>query len=175
VTLDNGSALVADLVVAGIGVRPLTELAESLGARTERGILVNEYLETSVPGIFAAGDLARWPYALTGEQIRVEHWVVAQRQGRAAALNLLGRQQPYLDVPFFWSAHYDVVIAYVGHASSWDRLEVQGSIEERAATVRFLRAGALLAAATVFRDTESLEIEAEMEKRMQEAAVSWRQ
>ncbi len=175
VTLDNGSALVADLVVAGIGVRPLTELAESAGARTKRGILVNEYLETSVPGIFAAGDLARWPYALTGEQIRVEHWVVAQRQGKAAALNLLGRRQPYLDVPFFWSAHYDVVIAYVGHASSWDRIELQGSIEERAATVRFLRAGALLAAATIFRDTESLQIEAEMEKRMQEAAVSWRQ
>ncbi|HSL72268.1 MAG TPA: FAD-dependent oxidoreductase [Longimicrobiales bacterium] len=167
VTLDNGEVLAADLVVAGIGVRPVTELAESAGLQVDRGILVDEFLETSVPGIYAAGDLARWPYAATGEQIRVEHWVVAQRQGRAAAFNILGRRQPFSAVPFFWSAHYDVVIAYVGHASSWDRIEIDGDIAARDCTVRYLRADQLLAAATIFRDRESLEIEAEMEKRLQ--------
>ena len=166
VTLDNGEVLAADLVVAGIGVRPVTELAESAGLQVDRGILVDEFLETSVPGIYAAGDLARWPYAATGEQIRVEHWVVAQRQGRAAAFNMLGRKQPFSAVPFFWSAHYDVVIAYVGHASSWDRIDIDGDIAARDCTVRYLRADQLLAAATIFRDRESLEIEAEMEKRL---------
>jgi apoptosis-inducing factor 3 len=173
VTLDNGEELSADLVVAGIGVRPNTELAETAGLQTDKGITVDEYLETSVPGIFAAGDLARWPYALSGERIRVEHWVVAQRQGRAAALNILGRQEPFTSIPFFWSAHYDVTIAYVGHASSWDQLEVDGSPDARDCTVRYLRGGNLLAAASIFRDRESLQIEAEMEKRMKTLELEW--
>jgi apoptosis-inducing factor 3 len=166
VTLDDGTVLEADLVVAGIGVRPATELAEAVGARADRGILVDEYLETSVKGIFAAGDLARFPYRGTGEAIRVEHWVVARRQGKAAALNLLGRREPYHDIPFFWSAHYDVVIAYVGHASRWDRIDVEGSIEGHDATLRFIRDGRMIAAATIFRDRESLEIEVELERRV---------
>jgi NADPH-dependent 2,4-dienoyl-CoA reductase/sulfur reductase-like enzyme len=166
VTLDDGTRLDADLVVAGIGVKPSTELAESVGAQLDRGIVVDEFLETSVPGIFAAGDPARFQYRGTGERIRVEHWVVARRQGQAAALNLLGRREPYEDVPFFWSAHYDVVIAYVGHASSWDRIEVEGSLENRDATLRFLREDRMIAAATIFRDRESLEIEVELERRV---------
>jgi NADPH-dependent 2,4-dienoyl-CoA reductase/sulfur reductase-like enzyme/nitrite reductase/ring-hydroxylating ferredoxin subunit len=173
VILDDDTIVDADLVVAGIGVRPDLMLAEAAGLSTDRGILVDGYLETSVPGIFAAGDLARWPMADTHERVRVEHWVVAQRQGKAAALNMLGRRQPYLDVPFFWSAHYDVVIAYVGHAEKWDRLEVTGDIAQRDATVRFIRDDRTIAAATIFRDRESLEIEVELEKRMQRAGMAW--
>jgi NADPH-dependent 2,4-dienoyl-CoA reductase/sulfur reductase-like enzyme len=173
VTLDNGEELTADLVVAGIGVRPNTELAETAGIQTDKGIAVDEYLETSVPGIFAAGDLARWPYALSGDRIRVEHWVVAQRQGRVAALNILGRQERFTSIPFFWSAHYDVTIAYIGHASSWDKLEIDGSADARDCTARYFRDGKLLAAATIFRDRESLEIEAEMEKHMKALELEW--
>jgi 3-phenylpropionate/trans-cinnamate dioxygenase ferredoxin reductase subunit len=173
VTLDDGQQLRCDMVVAGIGVRPSTELAESAGVQVDKGILVDEFLETSVPGIFAAGDLARWPFPLTGERIRVEHWALAQQQGRAAALNMIGQRSPFTTVPFFWSAHYDVTIAYVGYASSWDKHEVEGSPAAHDCTVRYWREGNLIAAASIFRDRENLEIEAEMEKRMQAMELEW--
>jgi NADPH-dependent 2,4-dienoyl-CoA reductase/sulfur reductase-like enzyme/nitrite reductase/ring-hydroxylating ferredoxin subunit len=169
VTLDDGSKLSADLVVAGIGVRPVTDLAEAAGLEVDQGILVDEYLQTSVPGIYAAGDLARWPYADTGERVRIEHWVVAQRQGAAVARNMLGRQEPYRDVPFFWSAHYDVVIAYVGNTTSWDKLEIEGELAATDCMVRYIRGGRTVAAASIFRDRESLQIEADIEQRMKGA------
>jgi NADPH-dependent 2,4-dienoyl-CoA reductase/sulfur reductase-like enzyme/nitrite reductase/ring-hydroxylating ferredoxin subunit len=163
VLLANGDALEADIVVAGIGVRPATALAEAAGLALDRGVVVDEYLQTSVPGIFAAGDIARWPDARTGQKIRVEHWVVAERQGQVAARNMLGGKQPCAFVPFFWSRHYDVSISYVGHAEQWDQVEVDGNLSDKRFRMRMLRAGKLLAVVTVGRHRDSLRAELELE------------
>ncbi len=163
-TLEGGTVLEADLVVAGVGVRPRVELAEASGLALDRGVSVDAYLETSSPGIFAAGDIARWPNSHSGAAIRVEHWVVAERQGQIAALNMLGRRERYADAPFFWSQHYDVPINYVGHAETWDELAVEGDIAARDCLVRMKRQGRTLAAASIFRDVQSLEAEVSMER-----------
>jgi NADPH-dependent 2,4-dienoyl-CoA reductase/sulfur reductase-like enzyme len=164
VHLENGQSIEADLVVVGIGVRPRLELAENAGLRVDRGVAVDEYLETRAPGIFAAGDIARWPDPHSGENIRVEHWVVAERQGQAAALNMLGERKPFTQVPFFWSQHYDVPINYVGHAESWDEIQIDGDIKKKDCTLRFKHNGRVAAVASIFRDLESLQAEVAMER-----------
>jgi NADPH-dependent 2,4-dienoyl-CoA reductase/sulfur reductase-like enzyme/nitrite reductase/ring-hydroxylating ferredoxin subunit len=163
VRLKGGTTLAADLVVVGIGVRPRIELAERAGLKLDRGVAVNEYLETSVPGIFAAGDIARWPDPHTGDNLRIEHWVVAERQGQTVARNILGQRQRFSEVPFFWSQHYDVPINYVGHAEKWDDLDIEGNIEARDCLVRYRRNGKVLAVASIFRDMDNLKEEAAME------------
>src|SRR5262249_8265267 len=130
----------------------------------DRGLVVNARLETSAPGIFAAGDVARWPDPHSGQAIRVEHWVVAERQGQTAALNMLGHGQVYDAVPFFWSQHYDMPINYVGHAEKWDEAVVEGDIAAKACLVRYKLGGRTLAAASIYRDVASLQAEVAMER-----------
>ena len=163
-TLKSGGKLAADLVVVGVGVRPRTQLAERAGLKVDRGVMVDEYLETSAPGIFAAGDIAKWPDRHSGEALRIEHWVVAERQGQAAARNMLGRRGPFAEVPFFWSQHYDVPINYVGHAAKWDRLEIDGDIKGRDCVARYRAGSKVLAVASIYRDTDSLKAEVAMER-----------
>ena len=164
VVLKSGKTLSADLVVAGVGVRPRTQLAESAGIALDRGVLVDTLLKTNAPDVFAAGDIARWPDPHSGDNIRVEHWVVAERQGAAAALNMLGERAPFIDVPFFWSQHYDVPINYVGHAEIWDEIAIEGDIAGRDCLVRYKRNGRSLAFASIYRDQQSLEAEVAMEQ-----------
>ena len=163
VALTGGQSIQADFIVLGVGVRPSISLAEQAGLKMDRGIVVNEYLETSAPGVFAAGDSARWPDPHTNDRIRVEHWVVAERQGQTAAKNMLGMRQKFEGVPFFWSQHYDVQINYVGHAENWDTIEVDGDIEKRDCSVSYKRDRRTLAVVTISRDLKSLAAELEME------------
>lgn len=163
VILESGERLACDLVVVGVGVRPRTALAESAGLDVDHGVMVNEYLQTSVANIYAAGDIARWPDPLSGERIRVEHWAVAQSQGQAAARNMLGAKQAYTRTPFFWSQHYDAAINYVGHAVHWDRIDTDGDASNYDFSARFVDAGRTAALATIYRDVESLKEEAAMD------------
>jgi 3-phenylpropionate/trans-cinnamate dioxygenase ferredoxin reductase subunit len=170
VVLEDGR-IDGDLVIMGVGVQPEVTLAAKGGLAIDRGILVDEQFRTSAPGIWAAGDVARFPYPFTQELVRIEHWVVAEQQGQAAALSMLGRGSRFDRVPFFWSAHYDVTIGYVGHAESWDRLDRSGDPALGDAAFAFRRAGRTLAVAAIGRDQLLLQAEAALE-RGDEAALA---
>jgi NADPH-dependent 2,4-dienoyl-CoA reductase/sulfur reductase-like enzyme len=163
VTLSDATNVQADFLVLGVGVRPSVTLAEQAGLKVDQGIAVNEYLETSCPGVFAAGDIARWPDSHSGQQVRVEHWVVAERQGQVAARNILGYRESFDAVPFFWTQQFDVALKYVGHSEKWDAVEIDGSLEARNCAVSYKQGGKTVALATIGRDFQSLQYEAAME------------
>jgi NADPH-dependent 2,4-dienoyl-CoA reductase/sulfur reductase-like enzyme/nitrite reductase/ring-hydroxylating ferredoxin subunit len=162
--LDDGHEVAADFVLAGIGVRPRDQLAADAGLEVGHGILVDRFLETRAPGIFAAGDVASYPDPLNGERIRVEHWVHAERQGQAAAANLLGAGKPFTAVPFFWTEQYGRSLRYVGRARDWDEIRLDGAIFQGAFTARYYSAGQLRASASLGRDHAALEDERELER-----------
>ena len=164
IVLNDGTKLDADFVVVGVGVRPVDDLARAAGLAVENGVTVDEYLMTSANGIYAAGDIAAWPDRRSGQRLRVEHWVVAQRQGETAARNMLGVREKFTAVPFFWTHQFDVTINYVGHASASDDIRIDGDLERRDCTIRYERGGRLLAAATMSRDLENLKAELELER-----------
>ncbi|MBS0577382.1 MAG: FAD-dependent oxidoreductase [Proteobacteria bacterium] len=157
VILSNGTVLAADLVVLGIGVKPRVELAAAAGLAVDRGILVDARLQTAVAGVYAAGDVARWPGGPDGQSARVEHWVVAERQGQVAAANMLGADETYRDVPFFWSAHHELTVRYAGYAPEWDEVLIEGDLAAHDALLRYRKHGKTLAVAAIGRDRQVLE------------------
>jgi NADPH-dependent 2,4-dienoyl-CoA reductase/sulfur reductase-like enzyme len=154
VKLDDGTVVPADVVVMGVGVRPNTALAEAAGLKVDKGVVVDACLRTSAPNVYAAGDIARFPFAAASA--RIEHWVVAQRQGQAVARNMLGGGEPFRAVPFFWSQHYDVPVNYVGNSEGFDAVTVSGSIEKRDCLVAYKKGGKVVAVASIYRDRDSL-------------------
>jgi 3-phenylpropionate/trans-cinnamate dioxygenase ferredoxin reductase component len=131
VRTSDGRELDCDFVVVGIGVEPRTRLAGEAGLKLDNGILVDEHLQTSVPGVFAAGDVANADHPLYGEHLRVEHWANALNQGPAAARNMLDERIPYERLPYFFSDQYDVGMEYTGFARSWDRVVFRGDPQSR--------------------------------------------
>jgi NADPH-dependent 2,4-dienoyl-CoA reductase/sulfur reductase-like enzyme len=164
VEIGDGVSVDAEMVIMGVGVSPRTSLAQAAGMKVNNGVVVNEALRTNAPDVFAAGDVARYPEPVSGEPARIEHWVVAERQGQAVARSMLGIGGTYREAPFFWSQHYDVQISYVGHAPSWDECEIRGSLEKHDACAIYRRNGKTLAVATVGRDRLSLQVEAAFEQ-----------
>jgi NADPH-dependent 2,4-dienoyl-CoA reductase/sulfur reductase-like enzyme/nitrite reductase/ring-hydroxylating ferredoxin subunit len=163
--LDDNTRIDADIVIAGVGVRPNLELAASAGILVDNGIAVNEFLETSVRDVFAAGDVARWPDAYSDARLRVEHWVVAERQGQVVARNMLGHRDRFDDIPFFWSAHYDKLsIQYTGHVEHWDETRIDGDVMKLDCAVSYMVGGKLRAMATINRDRQNLQAEIGMER-----------
>jgi NADPH-dependent 2,4-dienoyl-CoA reductase/sulfur reductase-like enzyme/nitrite reductase/ring-hydroxylating ferredoxin subunit len=163
VEFGDGQFVEAEMVIVGVGVSPRTSFAKAAGIEVDNGVAVDATLRTNAPGVYAAGDVARYPEPVSGERARIEHWVVAERQGQAVARSMLGIGGPFREAPFFWSQHYDVTIAYVGHAPTRDTCEIRGDLEKRDACAIYRRGGKAIAAVTIGRDLLSLKVEAAFE------------
>jgi NADPH-dependent 2,4-dienoyl-CoA reductase/sulfur reductase-like enzyme/nitrite reductase/ring-hydroxylating ferredoxin subunit len=164
VELADGQSVTADMVIVGVGVEPRTSLARAAGLQVDNGIVVGDKLQTSAQDIFAAGDVARYVDFVSGEPARIEHWVVAERQGQAVARSMLGLDGQFHQTPFFWSQHHDVTISYTGHAATWDNCEIKGNLEKNDACAVYRSKGKVLAIATINRDLLGLRVEAAMEQ-----------
>jgi NADPH-dependent 2,4-dienoyl-CoA reductase/sulfur reductase-like enzyme/nitrite reductase/ring-hydroxylating ferredoxin subunit len=155
----------ADFVLVGIGVQPRLHVARCAGAELDNGVIVDSSMQTSVPGIYAAGDIAAYPDPASGERMRIEHWVVAERQGEVAAANMLGIKRHFDSAPFFWSEQFGTALRYVGHASKWDQVLVDGDIDSDSFVIRYFNEGVHCATATIGRDVDNLEDELALESK----------
>ena len=158
--LANGETLAVDALLVGIGVRPRIQLADAAGLKIENGIVVDDRLRTAAAGVYAAGDVARYPHG--GGMARVEHWVHAQRQGQCVADNLLGADRAFTDPPFFWTHHYGIDLRYLGHGSGWNRVEVDGDPAANDCLARYYRDDVLVAAAAIGRDRALLALQVQL-------------
>jgi 3-phenylpropionate/trans-cinnamate dioxygenase ferredoxin reductase component len=149
VKLDDGRTVNADFVVVGVGVVPRTELAETAGITVDNGITVNAQLQTSVPGVFAAGDVANAFHPFYGRRLRVEHWANALNQPAVAAQAMLGKPASYERLPYFFSDQYDVGMEYTGHATTWDEVVLRGETDTREFIAFWLQDGRVLAGMNV--------------------------
>lgn len=151
VRTQGGRVMACDFVVVGLGIEPSTEVVAGSAVRLENGIIVDEYCQTSVAGVYAAGDVANHYHPVFDRQIRVEHWQHAIKHGQAAARSMLGSQKPYEEVYWFWSDQYHSTLQYAGFATDWDELIVQGSLQKRTFVAFYLKGGRILAAVGMSR------------------------
>jgi NADPH-dependent 2,4-dienoyl-CoA reductase/sulfur reductase-like enzyme/nitrite reductase/ring-hydroxylating ferredoxin subunit len=158
VTFESGERIDADLVVVGVGVKPVTAFLKGVTLHTDGGVVVDEYMRAG-DGIFAAGDIAHFPSSQTGEGQRIEHWRTALQQGRIAAHNMCGKDISYQGVPFFWTNQFDVGMVYVGHATKWDEIIYQGNVSARDFLAFYIAGDRVLAVAGMNRDQEMATIE----------------
>jgi 3-phenylpropionate/trans-cinnamate dioxygenase ferredoxin reductase subunit len=150
-TTARGRRIECDFVVVGLGVEPVTDLLADTGAEIDNGVVVDEYLRTGVEGIYAAGDVANHYHPVFGRRIRVEHWQNALKQGPVAARNMLDKDKPYDEVPWFWSDQYEHNLQYAGFHTEWDELVVRGSMEERNFVAFYRKERRVLAAVALNR------------------------
>lgn len=163
VVTDRGERIAADLAVIGIGVAPATDLLEGVVLDEDGGVPVDAMLQAA-DGLFAAGDVARFPEPVSGERVRIEHWRLACQHGRVAARNMLGRAEPYQGVPFFWSAQ-KLALYYVGHAQGFDEVVLDGDPEDGPFIAWYVKGGRGVAALGVQRNREMCAIEELMRRR----------
>ena len=155
--LEDESEIATDLVVIGIGVEPNTSYLTGIELdEDDRSIPVNQYLQTEIKDIYAAGDIANFPYAPMGKSTRIEHWRLAAQHGRIAAANMLDKTPQPVDriVPFFWSGQYDVKLRYIGHAQQWDEIKLDGNLDEPEFLAYYLKDNLVMAVAGINRDRE---------------------
>jgi apoptosis-inducing factor 3 len=157
--LDNGETINTDLVIFGVGVEPNTSYIKGIELNDkDKSIPVNEYLQTEIQDIYAAGDIARFPYAPMEETTRIEHWRLAAQHGRIAAQNMLlsTLEKPHVShiVPFFWSGQYDLKLRYVGHAEQWDEVFIDGDLDKQEFLAFYLQNNRVMAVAGIGRDKD---------------------
>lgn len=155
VKTQGGRSLDADFVLAGVGATPYTEVAEQAALKmAERGVDVNQYLESSAPDVFVAGDIAAFDSALYGRKLRVEHWDVAQNSGKAAGRNMAGAHEEYTTLPYFFSDVFDVAMEYLGNVKEWDELIVRGDPTQKPFSVLYVKDDHIGAAIFINRNEE---------------------
>jgi 3-phenylpropionate/trans-cinnamate dioxygenase ferredoxin reductase subunit len=151
VVLAGGEAIPCDMVVVGVGVTPVVDWLAGSGLALDNGVLVNEYTETNLPGVYAAGDVANWWHPVLGERLRVEHFDHARSHGLATGKVMAGRHEPYTQVPYFWSDQYELTLQYVGHADGETPVVIRGDVAARSFTAFYVAEDRVRAALSIGR------------------------